>query len=104
MALVIRMRQQGASNRQQFRIVVTDQRTRRDGKYAEMLGWYHPCEKGDQNYFLDVDRLRYWVGFGAQVSETVQSLVETVAPEVIQEMKAQEINKRVKRRDRRKKK
>lgn len=104
MALIIRMRQQGTSSRQQFRIVVMDERTRRDGKYNEMLGWYHPFGKENQNFFLDVERLRYWLGNGAQVSDRVQSLVKTVAPEVIKELTAKEVAKRVKRRDRRKKK
>ncbi|HLB52254.1 MAG TPA: 30S ribosomal protein S16 [Chlamydiales bacterium] len=104
MALVIRMRQQGASSRQQFRIVVIDERTRRDGKYTEMLGWYHPFGKENQKTSLDIDRLRYWIGFGVQVSDRVQSLVKEIAPEVIREMTAKEVSKRVKRRDRRKKK
>jgi len=104
MALVIRMRQQGANSRQRFRIVVTDVRTRRDGKYTEKLGWYNPFGAPKTNYFIDLDRLRYWVGVGAQVSPRVQSLVKAVAPEVIQEMTGREVAKREKTRERRKKK
>ncbi len=44
MALKIRLRQQGRNNRPFYRLVVTDVRSPRDGKYVEMLGWYNPFE------------------------------------------------------------
>lgn len=103
MALVIRMRQQGASSRQRFRIVVTDIRYPRDGKYVEKLGWYNPFGPAEKNYFLDVDRLQYWVDHGAQVSDRVKSLVKTMAPDVVKQMKAKVVAKREKARVKRKK-
>ena len=45
MALKIRLRQQGRKNRPFYRLVLTDSRTPRDGKYVEALGWYNPIEK-----------------------------------------------------------
>jgi small subunit ribosomal protein S16 len=45
MALKIRLRQQGRKNRQTYRLVVTDIRNPRDGKYLEMIGWYNPFNK-----------------------------------------------------------
>lgn len=104
MALVIRMRQQGASSRQRFRIVVTDSKNPRDGKYTEKLGWYNPFGADRENYFIDIERLRYWVGCGAQVSDRVHSLVKAVAPEVVQEMTARHVLQQEKKRDRRKQK
>lgn len=102
MALVIRMRQQGASSRQRFRIVVTDERNPRDGKYVEKIGWYNPFGENDKNCFLDVPRLQYWVDNGAQVSDRVKSLVNRLAPEVVKEMTQKRVakveKKRVKRR------
>ena len=44
MALKIRLRQQGRNNRPFYRLVVTDARSPRDGKYVEALGWYNPFE------------------------------------------------------------
>jgi small subunit ribosomal protein S16 len=104
MALVIRMRQQGANSRQRFRIVVTDVRSPRDGKYVEKLGWYNPFGANEKNYFLDVQRLQYWVSHGAQVSDRVRSLVATMAPEVDKEMTAKKVARRVKARLQRNKK
>lgn len=103
MALIIRMRQQGASSRQRFRIVLTDSRYPRDGKYIEKLGWYNPFAPNDKNYFIDVPRIQYWIGVGAQISDRVKTLVETTAPEVVKEMTQREVAKRVKRREQRKK-
>lgn len=103
MALIIRMRQQGASSRQRFRIVLTDSRYPRDGKYIEKLGWYNPFAPNDKNNFLDVPRIQYWIGVGAQISDRVKTLVETTAPEVVKEMTQRQVAKRVKRREQRKK-
>ena len=102
MALVIRMRQQGTSSRQRFRIVVTDERNPRDGKYVEKLGWYNPFGENDKNCFLDVPRLQYWVDNGAQVSDRVKSLVNRLAPEVVKEMIQKKVAKVEKKRVKRK--
>ena len=102
MALVIRMRQQGTSSRQRFRIVVTDERNPRDGKYIEKIGWYNPFGANDQNCFLDVPRLQYWVDNGAQVSDRVKSLVNRLSPEVVKEMTRQRVAKIEKKRVKRK--
>ena len=104
MALVIRMRQQGANSRQRFRIVVTDVRHPRDGKYMEKLGWYNPFGPTDKNYFVDLERLQFWVDHGAQISDRVKSLVKAVAPEVVKQMTAKKVAKREKARVKRKKK
>ena len=98
MALVIRMRQQGANSRQHFRIVVTDIRSPRDGKYVEKLGWYNPFGPSEKNLSIDVDRLQYWVDLGAQMSDRVKSLVGTRAREVIQKLTARSVAKREKKR------
>ena len=103
MALIIRMRQQGANSRQRFRVVVTDSRHPRDGKYLEMVGWYNPFGATDKNYFLDVPRLQFWLGNGAQISDRVKSLVKRFAPEVIQELTQKKIAKVAKKREKRKK-
>jgi small subunit ribosomal protein S16 len=101
MALVIRMRQQGANSRQRFRVVLTDIRNPRDGKYIEKLGWYNPFGEEGKNYQIDVPRIQFWVDQGAQISDRVKSLVKKIAPEVVQQMGAKTVAKREKARAKR---
>ena len=69
------MKRIGAKNSPVFRIVVADGRSPRDGKFIEEIGTYHPRQKGD-NVKLDLDRTKYWIGQGAQPSETVASFIK----------------------------
>ncbi|MBU6383827.1 MAG: 30S ribosomal protein S16 [Verrucomicrobia bacterium] len=103
MALTIRMRQQGANSRQRFRLVVTDSRNPRDGKYLEMIGWYNPFGADEKNYFVDIPRVQYWLSQGAQISDRVKSLVKRFAPEVVQELNQKKIAKQTKKREQKKK-
>jgi small subunit ribosomal protein S16 len=68
------MKRIGAKNTPVFRIVVADGRSPRDGKCIEELGTYQPLKKGD-NYTLNLDRANYWIGKGAQPSDTVASFI-----------------------------
>lgn len=70
----IRMKRIGAKNTPVFRIVVTDNRSPRDGKFIEEIGTYHPLNKGD-NVVLDLERAKHWVAKGAQPSDTVASFM-----------------------------
>jgi small subunit ribosomal protein S16 len=69
------MKRVGAKNTPAFRIVVADSRSPRDGKCIEELGTYLPLKKGD-NFTLKLDRAVYWLGKGAQPSETVASFIK----------------------------
>jgi small subunit ribosomal protein S16 len=102
MALIIRMRQQGANSRQRFRLVVTDSKNPRDGKYLEMIGWYNPFGADDKNYFIDVPRVQFWLNNGAQISDRVKSLVERFAPEVVHALTQKKVAKVAKKREKRK--
>jgi small subunit ribosomal protein S16 len=95
MAVKIRMRQQGRKNRQTFRLVVTDIRNPRDGKYVETLGSYDPHQKGT-NLTVNTERLNYWLSKGAVLSDSAERLVKKVAPEVIRELQDKRNAKRVK--------
>lgn len=95
MALKIRFRQQGSRNRQTFRLVVTDSRTRRDGKYCDVIGSYNPSVEAN-NFKLDVERLNFWLSKGAQISEGAETLIAKAAPEVIKELNAKKHEKRQK--------
>jgi len=68
------MKRVGAKNTPVFRIVVADGRSPRDGKFIEEIGTYQPLKKGD-NFTLNLERAEYWVGKGAQPSDTVASFL-----------------------------
>ena len=70
----IRMRRTGCKNHATYRIVAADERSPRDGKFLEILGWYDTQIK-DQNFKLDVERVDYWLSKGAKPSTTVASLI-----------------------------
>ena len=74
----IRLKRGGNKNNPVYRIVVADGRSPRDGRFIEELGTYQPQKKGD-NYTLKLDRAQYWVGVGAQPSETVASFIKKAA-------------------------
>jgi small subunit ribosomal protein S16 len=75
MAVAIRLRREGSKNRPYYRVAVADKRSPRDGKFIELVGTYDPTVKG-ANSKLKLDRIEYWVGKGAQMSDTVRSLVK----------------------------
>jgi small subunit ribosomal protein S16 len=78
MAVKIRMKRIGAKNQPVFRIVVADGRSPRDGKFIEELGTYWPEKKAD-NVKLNLERAKYWIGKGAQPSDTVASFIKKAA-------------------------
>ena len=97
MVLKIRLRQQGRTNRQTYRLVVTDIRNPRDGKYLEMIGWYNPFSHVETDAQVDVERIAYWVGQGAQITPSAQSLISRVAPDVMKGIGAKLQMRRVKK-------
>jgi small subunit ribosomal protein S16 len=74
MAVSIRLRRTGGKNEVSYRVVAADSRSPRDGRFLEILGWYDPKRKGD-NCVLKMDRIEHWKSRGAQLSDTVCSLV-----------------------------
>lgn len=84
MALKIRLRQQGRKNQQTYRLVLSDSRAPRDGKYIENLGWYNPGEsEPEKNLSIHADRVEHWLGLGAILSERAAMLVKRSAPQVL---------------------
>src|SRR2546423_486547 len=75
MAVAIRLRREGALNRPYFKVVVTDSRSPRDGKFIEIVGTYDP-KKAGPNSTLKSDRIEHWISKGAQPSDTVRSLIK----------------------------
>ena len=74
MAVKIRLKREGARNHPYYKIVVTDQRSPRDGKFIEIIGKYDPKLEGD-NFSIELPRVEYWLGVGAQPSQTVLSII-----------------------------
>ena len=78
MAIALRLSRGGAKKRPYYRIVATDSRSPRDGKYLEQIGTYNPVlAKDDPNRVkLNEDRARYWVSVGAQPSDRVARFLD----------------------------
>ena len=74
MAVAIRLRREGAKDRPYYKVVVADQRARREGRYIEIVGSYDPMNDGI--YTLDLEKVEDWLSKGARPSETVRSLVK----------------------------
>jgi small subunit ribosomal protein S16 len=73
----IRLSRGGAKKRPFYHIVVTDQRNRRDGRYIERLGYFNPiAADGKDRIRVDLPRIDYWIGQGAQPSDRVSSLLK----------------------------
>ncbi|MGD8384007.1 MAG: 30S ribosomal protein S16 [Lysobacterales bacterium] len=73
----IRLSRGGAKKRPFYHIVVADSRNKRDGRRIERIGFFNPLAKGQEERLrVDLERVDYWTGVGAQVSERVQNLVE----------------------------
>ena len=75
MAAVIRLSRFGKRHHPTYRVVVTDSRKARDGQFIEQLGFYDPNLKIPDVRFV-YDRVMYWLGVGAQPSDTVRSLLK----------------------------
>ena len=74
MAVTIRLQRFGAKKRPFYRFVAADRRAPRDGRFLEQLGTYDPMQD-PAVINLKTDRVDYWVGVGAQPSDTVASLI-----------------------------
>ena len=75
MAVKIRLLRMGKIRNPQYRIVVADSRTKRDGRAIEFVGIYQPKE--DPSVIeVKSERVQYWLSVGAQPSEAVQRLLE----------------------------
>jgi small subunit ribosomal protein S16 len=74
-AVKIKLKRMGKIRVPQYRIVVADSRTKRDGRAIEELGIYQPME--DPSLIrIDSERVQYWLGVGAQPTEPVQAILK----------------------------
>ena len=86
----IRLARGGAKKRPFYHIVVADKRSPRDGRYIERLGFFNPIAKGQEEPLrLNIERVEYWIGCGAQPSNRVKQLIKVAKnPETYFEAKA----------------
>lgn len=75
--LRIRLSRHGAKKDPHYRVVVSDRRSPRDGRFVEVVGYYNPALQ-PVRLKLNLDRVDYWLGKGAQPSGTVRALIERV--------------------------
>ncbi len=75
--VTIRLQRGGAKKRPFYQVVVTDSRSARNGRFIENVGFFNPTAQGQaERVRLDLERVDYWVGVGASLSERVASLVK----------------------------
>ena len=74
MAVSIRLRRMGRKKKPHYRVVVADRLSPRDGRFIESLGYYKPLTE-PARLVLDLERVDYWLGAGAQPTATVHGLI-----------------------------
>ena len=75
--LSIRLRNVGKKHQRSFRLVVQESHSKLQGKFIEDLGWWNPHTNKAE---LKNDRAEYWIGKGAQPSQTVRQLIAKHKP------------------------
>ena len=78
MAMKIRLARGGSKKRPFYRIVAADSRMPRDGRFIEKLGTYAPLlpKDSEERVILNVERIEYWLGQGAQPTDRIQRMLE----------------------------
>ncbi|TAK54359.1 MAG: 30S ribosomal protein S16 [Gammaproteobacteria bacterium] len=77
--VTIRLTRRGGKNAPFYHVVVTDSRRRQGGRMLEQVGYFNPIARGkDRKLELNLPRIEYWTGTGAQMSDRVRALVSSV--------------------------
>ena len=72
----IRLSRGGAKKKPFYHVIVADSRKSRDGRNIERVGFFNPVARGQEERLrLDLERIEYWTGVGAQVTDRVKALV-----------------------------
>ncbi len=76
--VTIRLSRGGSKARPFYHLTVTNSRSARNGRFIERIGFFNPIARGQEETLrVDADRLAYWVGQGAQLSDRVAALVKS---------------------------
>jgi small subunit ribosomal protein S16 len=74
--VTIRLARHGSKKHPFYHINVADRAAGRNGRFVERVGFYNPVARGgEEELRLDLDRVQYWLGVGAQPTDKVRSLV-----------------------------
>ena len=78
MAIALRLSRGGSKKRPYYKVIAADSRSPRDGKYLEQIGTYNPllAKDDDNRVRLVEDRVRYWLGVGAQPTDRVARMLD----------------------------
>ena len=78
MAMKIRLARGGSKKRPFYRIVATDSRMPRDGRFIEKLGTYNPllAKDSEERVKMNMERVQYWLGQGAQPTDRISRMLE----------------------------
>ncbi len=75
MAVKIRLRRMGAKKAPFYRVIVADERSPRDGRFIEEIGYYNPLTSPAE-IKIDSEKAKRWIANGAQPTETVRTLLK----------------------------
>ena len=76
MAVRIRLTRMGKKKKPYYRLIATDSESPRDGKFLEILGSYDPM-KDPAQVTVHAEKVQYWLGKGAKVSESARSILKS---------------------------
>lgn len=78
--VTIRLARGGSKKRPFYHLTVADSRNARNGRFIEQVGFFNPVARGqEQRLRVDLERVQYWQGQGAQMSDRVAQLVKVAA-------------------------
>ena len=76
MSVKIRLTRTGKIHQASYRIVAQDTRTKRDGAFLEILGFYNPGKKGEDSFQVNKEKVNSWIQKGAKPTEAVAKLLK----------------------------
>ncbi|NIG99281.1 MAG: 30S ribosomal protein S16 [Buchnera aphidicola (Periphyllus acericola)] len=75
----IRLSRHGSNKKPFYRIIATDSRSARNGKFIEKIGFFNPLLKNKETSLnINLEKVKYWVKVGAQISERVKQLIKKI--------------------------
>ncbi|NIH41066.1 MAG: 30S ribosomal protein S16 [Buchnera aphidicola (Periphyllus aceris)] len=75
----IRLSRHGSNKKPFYRIIVTDSRSARNGKFIEKIGFFNPLLKNKKTSLnINLEKVKYWVKVGAKISERVKQLIKKI--------------------------
>jgi len=75
MAVSIRLTRGGAKKKPFYRVIVSDSRTKRDGRVLDIVGFFNPKNR-EESITLKMDKIKAWVDKGGQLSPAVRKLIK----------------------------